>query len=111
VVGYSEGSHLATPQIIDESIRITRQALYSYRLLKVKGNVNDMSKHPDVEERKTFLVKGAKEVLRTIEYCIKNPYTSQGFQNGFSSCAPVTVLQGGISRSSEMANQNKKWRC
>jgi len=83
VVGYSEGSHLATPQIIDESIRITRQALYSYRLLKVKGNVDDMSRHPDVKERMSFLVKGAKEVLRTIEYCIKNPYTVQGLYNTF----------------------------
>ena len=83
VVSYSEGSYLATPEIIEESIQITRQALDSYRYLKTKGNVNDMSKHPDVEMRMNFLIKGAIEVLTTIEDCIANPYTPQGLYDIF----------------------------
>ena len=42
-----------------------------------------MSRHADVDERKIFLIKGAKMVLRTIEYCIKNPYTVQGLYDTF----------------------------
>jgi len=78
VVSYSEGISLATPEIIDESIQITRRALDSYRRLKKNGDIDNMSKHPDVEMRMNFLIEGAIEVLKTIEDCVADPYTPQG---------------------------------
>ena len=85
VVSYSEGRHLATPRIIEESIRITRHALDTYRRLRIKGDVDDMSEHSEVKERMTYLVEGAIEVLTTIEDCIENPYTPQGFHDIFKT--------------------------
>src|SRR5699024_2569381 len=45
VVSYSEASHLATPEIINESIKITQHSLLEYRKLKRQGNAPDMSKN------------------------------------------------------------------
>ena len=83
VVSYSEGSCLATPQVVEESIKITRRALDSYRLLKNKGDVDDMARNPDVNTRMDYLVEAAAEVLTTIDECIENPYTPEGFYDIF----------------------------
>jgi hypothetical protein len=83
VVSYSEGNNLATPDIIEESIKITRYSLDKYRALRKKRLINDMSKHPDVEKRMNFLIEEAKIVLTTIESCINDPYSPQGFYNIF----------------------------
>jgi len=83
VVSYSEGRHLATPDIINESIRITRHALHSYRRLRTRGQVDDMSGRRDVRERMSFLVEGARHVLATIEQCVERPYTPRGLYDVF----------------------------
>ena len=83
VVSYSEGSDLATPEIINDSIRITRCALDRYRLLRLQGHVDDMTSNPDVRERMSFLVQSAKEVLATIEECVDAPYTARGLYDIF----------------------------
>jgi len=93
VVSYSEGSDLATPEIINDSIRITRCALDRYRLLRRQGHVDDMTRNQDVRERMAFLVQSAREVLATIEECVDAPYTARGlydiFRFGF---LPVPAL-------------------
>lgn len=83
VVSYSEGNNLATPDIIEESIKITRYSLDKFRTLRKKGLIDDMSKHPDVKKRMNFLIEEAKTVLNTIENCINDPYSPQGFYNIF----------------------------
>jgi len=83
VVSYSEGLHLATPEIIDDSIRITRHALDSYRHLRARGQVDDMSGHRDVRERTSFLIEGARHVLATIEECVERPHTPRGLHEVF----------------------------
>jgi hypothetical protein len=82
-VSYSEGSDLATPEIINDSVRITRCALDRYRLLRRQGHVDDMTSNPDVRERMSFLVQSAKEVLATIEECVDAPYTAHGLHDIF----------------------------
>jgi len=83
VVSYCEGHHLATPRIINESIRVTRAALASYRRLRARGQVDDMSGHPEVRERVSFLIQGARHVLATVEACVDRPYTPQGLYDVF----------------------------
>ena len=83
VVSYSEGSDLATPEIINDSVRITRCALDRYRMLRRQGHVDDMTGNPDVRERMFFLVQSAKEVLATIEECVDAPYTARGLHDVF----------------------------
>ena len=83
VVSYSEGSDLATPEIINDSVRITRCALDRYRMLRRQGHVEGMTGNTDVQERMSFLVQSAKEVLATIEECVNAPYTARGLHDIF----------------------------
>jgi hypothetical protein len=93
VVSYSEASHLADPDIIDESIKITQGALAKYRLLKKLGNTPDMHNNIDVRHRTASLIRDVKILLREVEHIIRNTYSVAGlykvFQSGFM---PVPYL-------------------
>jgi hypothetical protein len=78
VVSYSEGSHLADPTVIDESIKITRHALQEYRRLRAAGDVDDMAKHAEVLSRAAELTSEARVVLRSIESTVPNALTAEG---------------------------------
>ena len=93
VVSYSEGSHLATPAVVDESIKITRQALGQYRLLRSKGLVDDMTDRAEVVSRTAELRDDAREVLRAIEAHVPSPYTAEGLYRIFAmGFLPVPYL-------------------
>lgn len=83
VVSYSEGLYLATPTVVDESIRITHYTLEKYRELRKKGNIEDMSKNSAVKERTLKLVAGAQEIIAAIEEHIDNPYSAEGLYKIF----------------------------
>jgi hypothetical protein len=96
VVSYSEGVHLATPEVIDESIKITLQALKEYRLLRKKGTIENMDCHREAVERTENLYAEVKDILSIIEKYVKNPYTPTGLYKIF--CAgflPVPYLWQG----------------
>lgn len=78
VVSYSEGSHLADPPVVNESIQITHAAIEEYRRLRARGDVDDMSRHPDVAARTEELVFGVRTLLGAIESAIPNPYSAEG---------------------------------
>jgi hypothetical protein len=94
VVSYSEGNYLATPEIIDESIKITRYALDIYRKMKATGDTFDIRHSSDMLNRKKYLLEGARHILGAIEKCIKDPYSAEGlfeiFRMGF---LPVPQLR------------------
>lgn len=94
VVSYSEGNYLATPEIIDESIKITRYSLDIYRKMKATGDTFDIRHNSDMINRKKYLLSGARHVLGSIEKCIKDPYSAEGlfeiFRMGF---LPVPQLR------------------
>lgn len=87
VVSYSEGNYLATPEIIDESIKITRYSLDIYRKMKAEKDTFDIKQNPDMINRKKYLLEGARHVLMAIESRIKDPYSAMGlfevFRMGF----------------------------
>lgn len=83
VVSYSEASHLATPDVINESVQITQQALKEYRKLRKNGEIEDMSKNTDVASRTEDLVKSARTIISGIETTIDNTYTPEGFYKLF----------------------------
>lgn len=93
VVSYCEGSHLADPPVVNESIQITRAAIEEYRRLRSSGEVEDMSQHPEVLRRTEELLSGARAVLLAIESAIVCPYSAWGlyriFEAGF---LPVPYL-------------------
>lgn len=93
VVSYSEASHLATPDVINESVQITQQALKEYRRLRKNGEIEDMSKNTEVLSRTEELIKSAKTIIDGIETYIENPYTPEGFYKAFvAGFMPVPYL-------------------
>jgi len=109
VVSYSEASHLATPDIIDESIQITHFSIQKYRELRRKGQIDDMSKHPDVMERMNELIRSAKMVIHAIEKTIDHPYTPEGFYKIFAAgFLPVPYLWGEVEEFKHAKAWNTK---
>lgn len=93
VVSYSEASHLATPDVIKESIQITHFTLQKYRDMRRKGQVADLSQNEQVEVRKQALLAAAQKVIRAIEQHVPNPYSPEGFYIIFAAgFLPVPYL-------------------
>ena len=79
VVNYSEAVRLATPPVIKESIQITLNALYEYRLARSLGKVPNMKYDKEVNERMVELYEEAKSAIMLLEKAIPNLYTPEGF--------------------------------
>lgn len=97
VVSYSEASHLATPDIINESIQITQHSIQEYRKLRRADKIEDMSKNLEVRERQENLRDAAKTIIAGIERHIKDPYSPEGFYKAFAAgFLPVPYLWGEV---------------
>lgn len=93
VVSYSEASHLATPDVINESVQITQHALKEYRRLRKNGDIEDMSKNTDVLARTEELIHSARTIIEGIEEHIEDPYSPEGFYKAFvAGFMPVPYL-------------------
>lgn len=93
VVSYSEASHLATPDVINESVQITQHAIQEYRKLRKSGEIEDMSKNMDVAKRTEDLLKAVRTIIRGIETNVENPYSPEGFYKIFTAgFMPVPYL-------------------
>jgi hypothetical protein len=90
VVSYSEASHLATPQIIKESIQITIQAIKEYRMLRSKNIVENMAYNKDVLSRETYLFNEATELIKGMEKSIPDLYSANGLYKAFAAGFLVT---------------------
>ncbi|MBU4199881.1 MAG: cobalamin-binding protein [Verrucomicrobia bacterium] len=78
VVSYSEASHLADPDVVNESIKITRHALIEFRKLRTKGLVDSMTQNTEVVSRTKELISEARSIIKAIESVIPNPYSAEG---------------------------------
>lgn len=87
VVSYSEAVRLATPDIIEESIKITLGSLKAYRDLKSKGKTFDTMHDLEIMNRYNLLLEECRESIQILEANIPNLYTPEGlytvFKNGF----------------------------
>lgn len=109
VVSYSEASHLATPDIINESIQITQHSLQKYRKMRKQGRIEDMGKNNDVNERSIELYKSAMKIISNIEGNIENPYTAEGFYKIFAAgFLPVPYLWGEVDEFKHAKNWKSK---
>lgn len=93
VVSYSEAIKLATPSIIDESIKITLSSLAKYRYLREQGKIENMAYNKELLEKTEQLFIESKEAIAFLETHIYNLYTPKGlteiFENGY---LPVPYL-------------------
>ncbi len=85
VVSHSEATHLATPDVIIESIQITQAALRRYRALRRAGEVPDMAVDAETEARTAVLYEQAASLLRAIEAHVADPCTAEGLYRIFAA--------------------------
>lgn len=107
VVSYSEAVRLATPPIIEESIKITLTALKKYREQRRAGKIENMAYNKELDERCECLYQEAKEAIILLEKYIPNLYTAEGlyrvFKEGFF---PVPYMLDSDAKYSEAT----QWR-
>lgn len=93
VVNYCEAVRLATPPVIEESIKITLSALKEYRMARMLGKIPNMKYNNDVREREESLYTECKEAIALLENTIPNLYTPEGFYKVFvEGFLPVPYL-------------------
>ena len=92
VVSYSEALFLATPDILNDSIKVTRTALDQYRRLKKLGMTPNVMTD-DILTRMEFLEKDARQIIRAMEENIPNLYSPEGLYLAFvAGFLPVPEL-------------------
>ena len=100
VVNYSEAVCLATPPIVKDSIKITLNALHTYRLARQMGTIPNMKYDAEVQYRYESLLYDAREAIRLLELNIPNLYSPKGFER---------VFKEGFLAVPYLMDQNNKW--
>lgn len=92
VVSYSEALFLATPEILNDSIRITKTALKEYRHLKKQGMTSDVMTD-DIMMRQYELEIACRKIIKAMEECVPNLYSPEGLYLAFvAGWLPVPEL-------------------
>jgi len=96
VVSFSEARFLADPEVIDESLRITKAALTDYPDFRRRHHLTDFISGAQVRQQTEELWEDATRLIRDMEKRIPNLMTSEGlyrlFQAGYF---PVPFLWEG----------------
>ena len=108
VVSYSEALFLATPEIINESIKITRKSLSEYRKHKHELKIIDKVEN-NIAERMDILEKSARAIIQQMEENIPNLYSPEGLYIAFvSGWLPVPELWSESDEFIHAKNWNTK---
>ena len=92
VVSYSEALFLATPEIINDSIKITKTALKEYRKLKKRGITPDVMTD-EILKRQAELEKACRQIIKAMEDNISDLYSPEGLYLAFvAGWLPVPEL-------------------
>jgi hypothetical protein len=93
VVSYSEASHLAGPNTIIESLKITQAALRAYRQARQVGEVEHMGYNKEVLERTNKLYQQVRDVLAIIDRYFPDSYSPKDLYQIFAAgFMPVPYL-------------------
>lgn len=84
VVSYCEALYLATPEIINDSIKIVRAALKEYRKRKREKSTPDVFTD-DIQQRTYLLEKESKKIINAMEENIPDLYSPEGLYIAFAS--------------------------
>lgn len=92
VVSYSEALFLATPDVINDSIKITRNALKKYREIKNELKIVEHAED-EIYKREQYLFNSAQKIIKELERQVENLYTPEGLYIAFvSGWMPVPEL-------------------
>lgn len=107
VVSYSEAVHLATPEIINDSIKITFQSLEEYRKLKSSGKIEPIARQREAIERKEDMIEEVRKMERLIDLNYQDPYSPGGLYQIFrDGILPVPYLWEGRDEFSKAVKWN-----
>jgi len=105
VVSYSEALYLATPEIINDSIKITRTSLRKYRQRKKELQIIERAEEKIVV-RMEQLETDVRKLLNAMEVNIPNLYSARGLYTAFvAGWLPVPQLWS----ESEEFKMAKQW--
>ncbi|MGM0465107.1 MAG: cobalamin-binding protein [Acidobacteriota bacterium] len=109
VVSYSEALFLATPKVINESIRITKASLKNYPEYRRKNAVFDVISSPEIKDEAQELYEESKTMIDHMQKSIPNLYSSGGLYKVFKSgYFPVPYLWEGRDKFSKAVNWKTK---
>lgn len=92
VVSYSEALFLATPDILNDSIKITKTALSKYRQMKKQGFTPDVMTD-DIKKRQEELESACRNIIKAMEENIPDLYSPEGLYLAFvAGWLPVPEL-------------------
>lgn len=83
VVSYSEAQFLATPDIINESIQITRAALQSYSQFRENEGLREFILNPTIQDQTEEFYLEAHRYIQEMEKAIPYLYSPEGFYKIF----------------------------
>lgn len=107
VVNYCEAVRLATPPVIEESIKITLAALRRYREAKRNGKAPDMRYDLNLKSRYDYLMSESRIAIAMLEESVPNLYSPEGFYMVFTEgFFPVPYLMDEHKRYPKAT----KWR-
>lgn len=92
---------MATPEIINESIKITFQALEDYRFLKSSGKIENIAFNNETTERTEDLYSQVKESLILLEKNYLDLYTANGLYQ---------IFKDGVFPVPHLVRKRKKYK-
>lgn len=105
VVSYSEALFLANPDVINESIQITKAALKYYPEFRKKNSIYDIIQNKEIVAISNELWEDANILIKDMEKNVKNLYTSEGLYDVFKKgYFPVPYLWEGREEFSNAVN-------
>jgi hypothetical protein len=83
VVSYSEALFLANPDVIHESIQITKAALKYYPEFRRKNDIEDLIRHKELAAQTKELTEETIMLIKDMEKRVKNLYSAEGLYTVF----------------------------
>lgn len=109
VVSYSEALFLANPEVINESVRITKAALKFYPEFREKNSIGDIIQSKELADSTDELWEEARILIENMEKNIESLYTSEGLYRVFKAgYFPVPYLWEGRDEFSNAVNWTTK---
>lgn len=109
VVSYSEALHLADPEVIDDSIRITKAALRHYPEFRRKNDIQEMIQSRDVKTASEEIFHHAALMIQDMEKHIPDLYSAGGLFQAFKQgYFPVPYLWEGRKEFARAVHWNTK---
>ncbi len=93
IVSYSEASFLASPEVINESIQITKSALKLYPRFRKQHSINEIITDKSIREMSEELSEETRILITDMEENVKTLYSTEGLYNAFQrGYLPVPYL-------------------